>query len=98
MSEDVLCLDIAQGCCGYLIGLMESFMLLDRINGKKVVLCNVDVLSKKVSNKDRNDFPLIGDGAAITIIENDSNAQDIYYLIENGWETKECIKNTCWRI
>lgn len=92
LSEDVLCLDIAQGCCGYLIGLMESFMLLDRINGKKVVLCNVDVLSKKVSNKDRNDFPLIGDGAAITIIENDSNAQDIYYLMKMDGKRRNVLR------
>ena len=80
-SEDVLCMDIAQGCCGFLIGLMQAFLLLDRMDGKKVLLCNADVLSKKVSPKDRNDFPIIGDGAAVTVIENDQKAADICYVM-----------------
>lgn len=90
-SEDVICLDIAQGCCGYLIGLMEAFLLLDRLQGKKVILCNADVLSKKVSRKDRNDFPLIGDGAAITIVENDGNADDIYYLMKMDGKRRNAL-------
>lgn len=79
LSEDVLCMDIAQGCCGYLLGLMQSFMLLDILKDKKIVLFNVDILSHKVSKQDRNDFPLIGDAASVSIIENDSLAQDIYF-------------------
>jgi len=79
LPENVLCMDIAQGCCGYLLGLMQSFLLLDVVKDKKVVLFNVDVLSHKVSKKDRNDFPLIGDAASISIIQNDSSAQDVYF-------------------
>lgn len=80
LDEDTLCMDIPQGCCGYLIGLMQSFMLLDILpKNKKVLLFNVDVLSHKVSRYDRNDFPLIGDAAAITVIENDAEAEDIYF-------------------
>ena len=91
-AEDVLCLDIAQGCCGFLIGLMQSFMLLDKMENKKVILCNVDVLSKKVSNKDRNDFPLIGDGAAITVIENDNNAKDIHYIMQMDGKRRDALR------
>jgi len=36
---------------------------------RKVVLINVDVMSRKVSTKDRNSYPLIGDGASVAIIE-----------------------------
>lgn len=79
LDNDVICLDIAQGCCGFLIGLMQSFMLLDHIQNKKIVLIDGDVLSHKVSKQDRNDYPLIGDAAAITIVENDSDAMPIYY-------------------
>ena len=78
-DHDVLCIDISQGCCGFLMGLMESFMVLDHIGGKKVVLINGDVLSRKVSMRDRNDYPLIGDAATITIIENSLKTGDIYY-------------------
>ena len=79
LSDDVMCMDIPQGCCGFILGLMQSFLLLDHIKGKKVVLINADVLSHKVSKRDRNDFPLIGDGAAITIVENSDDNSDIFF-------------------
>lgn len=79
LGDGVICLDIAQGCCGFLIGLMQSFMLLDHLPNKKVVLVNGDVLSHKISKRDRNDYPLVGDAATITIVENDASAKSIYY-------------------
>lgn len=69
IGHDIICMDIAQGCCGFILGLMQSFMLLEHMD-KKVVLINGDVLSHKVSKRDRNDFPLIGDATTITVIEN----------------------------
>ena len=77
LSDDVICLDINQGCAGFEVGLMQSFMLLDTGAINKVVLLNADVLSKKVSIKDRNSRPLVGDGASITIIENCENDETI---------------------
>lgn len=77
LGEDVFCMDIPQGCCAYLLGLMQSFLLLDVIDDKKVLLFNADVLSHKVSRQDRNDFPLIGDAASVSVIENDCEAKDI---------------------
>lgn len=79
LGPDVICLDIAQGCCGFLIGLMESFLLLGHMEGKKIALINGDVLSHKVSKKDRNDFPLVGDAVTISIIENNPAGGEIYY-------------------
>lgn len=79
LGKEILCLDIAQGCCGFLVGLSQSFMLLEHMNEKKVVLINGDVLSHKVSKKDRNEYPLIGDGVAITVVENNEDAGDIVY-------------------
>ncbi|WP_391572842.1 3-oxoacyl-ACP synthase III family protein [Cohnella sp.] len=76
---DVLCMDISQGCTGFLLGLMQAFLLLDIMPNKKVLLMNVDVLSQKVSKQDRNSYPLIGDAATITIVENDRLARDIYF-------------------
>lgn len=83
INKDIICMDIAQGCCGFILGLMQSFMLLDHMKDKKIVLINGDVLSHKVSRQDRNDYPLIGDAAAITVVENDSEAADIYYEMHN---------------
>lgn len=78
LGEDVLCMDIPQGCCGYLLGLFQSFMVLDHMKGKKVLLFNADVLSHKVSRRDRNEFPLIGDVTTISIIENAEGGGEIY--------------------
>jgi 3-oxoacyl-[acyl-carrier-protein] synthase-3 len=69
LKSDVLCMDINQGCAGYIVGLMQGFMLLDQPEIKKVVLMNSDVLSPKVSKRDRNSNPLIGDAASISILE-----------------------------
>lgn len=69
LPTNVLCMDINQGCAGYIIGLMQAYMLLDQPNINKVVLMNADVLSRKVSKRDRNSNPLIGDAACITVVE-----------------------------
>jgi 3-oxoacyl-[acyl-carrier-protein] synthase-3 len=69
LDTNVLCMDVNQGCAGFILGLMQSYMLLDQESIKKVVLMNADVLSRKVSKHDRNSYPLIGDAACITIVE-----------------------------
>lgn len=92
LSRDVICLDIAQGCCGFLVGLMEAFMLLEHMEDKKVVLINGDVLSHKVSRRDRNDFPLIGDAATITIVENCLSEKEIYYELHMDGEKRDALK------
>lgn len=77
LDERVLCLDINQGCAGFVIGLQQAFMLLNNAGINKVLLINADVLSPKVSKFDRNSNPLIGDAAAITIIENSNDDSPI---------------------
>ena len=90
-GHDVLCLDISQGCCGFLIGLMQAFLLLDHMKDKKVLVCNADVLSKKISNKDRNDFPLAGDGAGIAVVENDAEAEAIHFIMHMNGEDRNVL-------
>ena len=85
LGKDVLCMDIPQGCCGYLLGLFQSFMVLEHMWDKKILLFNTDVLSHKVSKQDRNDFPLIGDATTISIIENVADDGSIYFrLLTDG--------------
>ena len=82
LSQDVISMDINQGCAGFEVGLMQAFMLLNTGNIDKVVLLNADVLSRKISIKDRNSRPLVGDGATITIIENSSDDEEIDMFIK----------------
>jgi 3-oxoacyl-[acyl-carrier-protein] synthase-3 len=71
LKQDMLCLDLNQACAGFVIGLMQAFLLLEQESVRKVVLVNGDVLSRKASPKDRNIYPLIGDAASIAVIERD---------------------------
>lgn len=82
LKQDMICLDINQGCAGFIVGLNQAFMLLDQPSISKVVLINADVLSPKVSKRDRNSNPLIGDAASITIIEKSSNKTEIFGTIK----------------
>lgn len=82
LKHDCLCLDINQGCAGFELGLIQAFMLLEQPAINKVVLLNADVLSPKVSDQDRNSKPLIGDAAAITIVEKCDADNTIYANIK----------------
>lgn len=84
LPEDVYCVDISQGCVGFLMALTQGFMLLDHMKDKKVVVISADVLSKKVSKQDRNSFPLIGDAAGIAVIENCEEESEIFTIIRNN--------------
>lgn len=78
LKEDIYLDDITQGCAGYSFGLNKAFMLLEQESINKVVVLNADILSLKVSKKDRSSAPLTGDGATVTVVENDPAAKSIY--------------------
>ncbi|EJG0950959.1 ketoacyl-ACP synthase III [Vibrio parahaemolyticus O1:K58] len=68
-KTDCYCMDINDGCNGYIRGLFEASSLVRNSDAQKVLLIAGDVLSRKVSLKDRNSYPLIGDAVTITLIE-----------------------------
>ncbi len=78
LREDVLCLDLNQGCAGYLHGLFEAFLLLENPAFRKVAVVAGDVLSRKVNPRDRNSHPLVGDGASLTIVERSREPNPIF--------------------
>jgi len=82
MKHDMICMDINQGCAGFELGLIQAFLLLEQPQIKKVVLLNADILSPKVSARDRNSNPLIGDAASVTIVEKSSTPNTIHANIK----------------
>lgn len=82
LKQDMICMDINQGCAGFVLGLIQAFILLEQPAVKKVVLLNGDVLSRKVSKRDRNSNPLIGDGASVTIVERSEEETTIWGSIK----------------
>src|SRR5262249_9987793 len=91
LKQDMVCLDINQACAGFVIGLMQAFMLLEQESVRKVVLINGDVLSRKASPKDRNIYPLIGDAASITIVERDEQDSVIYASLKSDGSRAEAL-------
>lgn len=92
LSNDVLCIDLMQGCAGYIQGLMESFMLLDYLENKKIILVNGDITSRKIFKQDTSLYPISGDGATISIIEKDDNASDIYLELNYYGKKRDAFK------
>lgn len=91
LKHDIFCLDINQGCAGFLIGLFQAFLLLDQPAVRTVVLINVDVMSRKVSPKDRNSYPLIGDAASITVIERGEDSSPIHANLKMDGTRREAL-------
>jgi 3-oxoacyl-[acyl-carrier-protein] synthase-3 len=83
LGSEVYCLDINQACAGFVVGLVQAFSLLEQESIRKVVLVNADVVSRKASPRDRNVYPLIGDAAAITIVERDTEDSFIHATVKN---------------
>lgn len=82
-DEDVVCIDISQGCCGYTVGLTYSFMTLEAMRDKKVLLIAGDMLSFKVSTRDRASRPIGGDGVTISVIENTNEENTVWCSLKN---------------
>lgn len=78
LKRETVCIDITQGCCGFIVGLIEAFLLLSQSSIKKVAVVTADVLSHKVSELDRNSYPLVGDAASITIVEKTLQDNEIF--------------------
>jgi len=91
LKQDMICLDINQGCAGFEIGLIQAFMLLDQSEINKVVLLNADILSQKISKKDRSNNPLVGDAASVTIVEKSEQTNTIFANIKMDGSLFEAV-------
>jgi 3-oxoacyl-[acyl-carrier-protein] synthase III len=91
LKHDLFCLDINQGCAGFVIGLIQAFLLLEQESIRKVVLINADVMSRKTSPQDRNSYPLIGDGASITLVQRDTTDAVIHANLQMDGTRNEAL-------
>jgi 3-oxoacyl-[acyl-carrier-protein] synthase-3 len=85
LKESCYCIDINDGCTGYIRGLFEASSIIRNSDVKKILLITGDVLSRKVSKHDRNSYPLVGDALTLTIIEEKKQSYESpYELNTNG--------------
>jgi 3-oxoacyl-[acyl-carrier-protein] synthase-3 len=68
LSENIVALDINQGCSGYIYGLYISSMLVSTGNCRNVLLCAGDTISKLTAENDRATRTIFGDAGTATII------------------------------
>jgi 3-oxoacyl-[acyl-carrier-protein] synthase-3 len=69
LGQDVICMDLNQGCAGALVGVMQAFLMLDIPTVKKVLVLTGDTASKQVSPQNRVSWPLLGDAGCAIVVE-----------------------------
>lgn len=82
-DEDTVCIDISQGCCGYTVGLTYAFMTLEAMKDKKVLVIAGDLLSFRVSERDRASRPITGDAVTVSLIENTGDDRPVWCSLKN---------------
>jgi 3-oxoacyl-[acyl-carrier-protein] synthase-3 len=83
LDHDVICLDINQGCAGFLAGLQQAFMLLEIPAVSKVLLLTGDTGSKQMTRENRINYPINGDAGAATVVERCSDERTIFMDVKN---------------
>lgn len=90
--RDTVCIDIPQGCCGFMVGLMQACMLLDHLPEKKALIFTGDVFNRKEFDTDLGAPSFGGDACTVTVVENAPSASDVYYsLYANGRDREALI-------
>ena len=54
-------------------------------------MINADVLSRKVSPKDRNSYPLVGDAASVTVVERRASGESIHANLKMDGRMREAL-------
>lgn len=93
LANDVYCVDIMQACAGYVIGLIQSFMLLEHLGDKKVLVCTGEIFNRKSNeNEPKFEHPSFGgDIANISIVENAQDEKKIYSSVYNDGSQREAL-------
>jgi len=79
LPKSCACIDLNQGCSGYVYGLWVAHMMISSGTCSKVVLLAGDTMSRAVNPKDKASLPLFGDSGTATLIEFSSNPLDSYF-------------------
>ena len=96
LSSDVYCLDMNNGCAGYVVGLIQAFQLLEHMQDKKVLFITAEISALrqnmyKGKPSTNRDSLLWGDALSITVLENDfaDSAQIVAEVVIDGkrWDT-----------
>lgn len=79
LSKNCACVDLNQGCSGYVYGLWMAHMMVASGTCKKVILLAGDSMSRAVNPKDKASLPLFGDSGTATLIESSQEKFTAYF-------------------
>lgn len=82
LSNETLCLDLSLGCSGFVFALSTAFAYANM--GLRVLLLDGETFSKIVNKRDKVDWPLYGDGATATLVEQGNYEESVFILKSDG--------------
>lgn len=101
LDFSVFCIDTPQACGGFAVGLIQSFMLLEHLGDKKVLLCTGEIFNRKTDpNEPKFSYPSYGgDIANITVVENSDSGDKI--IATSYYDGKNCealiVRDGCYK-
>lgn len=84
LRRETMCLDISQGCSGYLFALSTAFAYASMEGVNRVLLLDGETFSKIVNRRDKVDWPLYGDAGTATLIEKGDYGESTFMLYTDG--------------
>lgn len=84
LSKETCCIDMMQGCSGFVFALSTAFAYASMEGVNRVLLLDGETFSKIVNRKDKVDWPLYGDGATATLIEKGDYEDSVFMLCSDG--------------
>ena len=84
LRNDIIAIDITQGCSGYIYGLHNSFSLLNNKNVRNVLLICSDNYTKYISDINKTCVTLFSDAASATLITKSKNEINEFKFLTDG--------------
>ena len=82
LSIDTLAMDLTLGCSGFVFALSTAYAYANM--GLRVLLLDGETFSKIVNKRDKVDWPLYGDGATATLVEQGDFGESVFMLHSDG--------------
>lgn len=82
LSTDTLAMDLTLGCSGFVFALSTAYAYANM--GLRVLLLDGETFSKIVNKRDKVDWPLYGDGATATLVEQGDYPESTFMLHTDG--------------
>ena len=79
LSKDTFCLDTNYGCAGFVCGLMLANQMIASGMAKKMLIINAECHRRFISDEDREESLLVGDGASAVAVEKTENGKESFF-------------------